>query len=61
MDKHKKRLQNYESTTKVKLIEGIIQIWYHDEELKNFCSKLVDSMPTRVAMIIKAKGGHITY
>ena len=57
----KKRLQKYDCTTKSKLIEGIIQIWYHDEELQNLCSKLVDSMPTRVAMLINAKEGHIIY
>ena len=57
----KKRLQKYDCTTKSKLIEGIIQIWYHDEELQNLCSKLVDSMSTRVAMLINAKGGHIIY
>ena len=57
----KKRLQKYDCTTKSKLIEGIIQIWYHDEELQNLCSKLVDSMPIRVAMLINAKGGHIIY
>jgi len=45
----KKRLQKYDCTTKSKLIEGIIQIWYHDEELQNLCSNVLHSMPTRVA------------
>jgi len=56
---YKKRLQRYDCTTKSKLKEWIIQIWYHDEELQNLCSNLVNSMPTRVAMLINAKGGHI--
>jgi len=53
---HKKRLQRHDCTNKSKLIEGIIQIWYHDEQLQNLCSNLVDSMSTRVAMLINAKG-----
>jgi len=57
----KKRLQKYDCTAISKLIEGIIQIWYHDEELQNLCSVLIDSIPTRVSMLIKAKGGHINY
>ena len=56
---HKKRLQKYDYTAKSNLIEGIIQIWYHDEELQKICSNLVDSTPTRAAMLINAKGGHI--
>jgi len=58
---HKKKLRKYDCTTKSNLIEGIIQIWYHDEELQNICSNLVDSTPARVAMLINAKGGHINY
>ena len=57
----KKRLRNHDCTCKDKLISAIIKIWYHDEELKNMCSILVDSMPQRVQCILKAKGGHIKY
>jgi len=54
-----KRLQKYDCSTKSKVIEGIILVWYQDEELHNLCSNLVDSMPTRVAVFISAQGGHI--
>ena len=57
----KKRLQKCNCLTKSKLIEGIIQIWHFDEELRSICSNLVDSMPTRISQLIKAKGGHIKY
>ena len=57
----KKRLQKRDCSTKIKLIQAIIQIWHHDEELQNICSNLVDSMPTRISKLIKAKGGHIKY
>ena len=55
----KKRLQNHDCTSKTKLISAIIKIWYHDEELKNMCSTLVDFMSQRVQCTLKAKGGHI--
>ena len=37
--------------TKKKLIENIIIIWYHDDEIKNISAKLVS----------KHKGGHADY
>ena len=45
----KKRLEKCDCSTITKLIEAIIRIWHHDEELKNICSNLVDSMPTRIS------------
>ena len=57
----KKRLQKCDCSTKTKLIEAIIQIWYHDKEIKDICSTLVDSMPTQISMLIKATGGYINY
>ena len=57
----KKRFQKYDCSIKTKVTEAIIQIWYLDEEIKDICSTLVDSMPTQISMLIKAKGGHINY
>ena len=57
----KKRLQNCDCLTKTKLIAAIMQIWHHDEEFQNICPNFVDSMPTRISLLIKAKGGHIKY
>lgn len=57
----KARLRNRDCTVKEKLICAVIQVWYHDPEIQAMCQKLVDSMPTRVAMLLKAKGGHTKY
>ena len=46
---------------KILLIEAIVRIWYHEKELKEMCCNLVHSMPKRVLMIIKLKGGYIKY
>ena len=55
----KKRLQKSDCSAKTKLIEAIIRIWYHDDEVQNICSILANSMPTRISRLINAKGGHI--
>ena len=57
----KKRFQKSGCSTKTKLIEAIVRIWYHDDEVQNICSTHVDSMPTQISMLINAKGGHIKY
>ena len=48
-------------STMEKLISAIIRTWYHDEEIAKICSTLVDSMPNRVALVIKERGGHTKY
>ena len=57
----KLRLRNEDCTTKIKLIEAIIRIWYRDPEIKENSQKLVDSMPNRVQQVLKNNGGHIMY
>jgi len=57
----KSRLRNRDCTTKVKLIEAVINIWCHDPELLEMCAKLVDSMPKRLELVLKARGGHAKY
>lgn len=57
----KKRLKKTSITTKVQLIEQLIKIWHHDEEIKNKCPVLVESMPKRIEMLLKAKGMHTKY
>ena len=57
----KKRLRRKDCTTKTKLIQAIIEVWFHDEEIRNICQNLVDSMPKRIKLVIKCKGGHIKY
>ena len=55
------RLRKTDCTTSRKLVEAIIYIWYHDDEILEKCKKLVESMPTRVNDLLKPKGGHIKY
>ena len=57
----KTRLRKQDCTTKTKLIQSVIHIWYHDDEIKNICKKLVLSMKKRVDLVLKARGGHINY
>lgn len=57
----KARICNLNCTTKIKMIESVIRLWFHDPEVKDMCKKLVHSMCKRVKDVIKAKGGHISY
>lgn len=57
----KARLQKMDCTTKVKMIEAVIQVWYRDEKIQENCKNLIDSMPKRVQAVMKSKGGHIHY
>jgi len=57
----KKKLGKMDCCRKDELIKSVIQVWFHDEDIKNHCSTLVESMPKRVNELIKNKGGHINY
>lgn len=57
----KQRLLKEDCSTMEKLISAVIRTWYHDEELTKLCLTLVESMPNRVQMLVKAKKGHISY
>lgn len=57
----KNRLAKMNCTTKERMITSAIQVWFHDDEVKNICAKLVESMPRRVEEVISAKGGHTSY
>lgn len=57
----KKRLRKMDCTTKEKMICAVIKVWFHDQEIREICKKLIDSMPRRIDMIIKERGGHIKY
>ena len=57
----KLRLRCEDCTTKTRLIEVIIRIWYRDPEIKEKCQTLVDSMPNIVQQVLKNNGGHIMY
>jgi len=48
-------------STKIKLIEAVIHVWFHDEEIKKNCKTLVLSMKKRVKSVLENKGGHNNY
>ena len=54
----KNRLRSKDCTTFTKLIEAVIAIWYHDEEIAKNCQTLVYSMPKRVKQVLMNKEGH---
>ncbi|KAJ4436577.1 hypothetical protein ANN_16610 [Periplaneta americana] len=44
----KRRMQKMDCSTKEKMISALIGVWFRDEEMKNICGKLVESMPNRL-------------
>ena len=57
----KQRLRTMNCTSKEKLIQALIQVRYKDPQILKDCSKLVDSMPKRIKMLLNNRGGHIMY
>ena len=57
----KNRLRKMDCISKIKLIEAVIHVWFHDEEIKKICKTLVLSMKKRVKSVLENKGGHIYY
>ena len=57
----KNRLRKMDCTTKIKLIEVVIHVRFHDEDIKKICKTFVLSMKTRVKSVLENKGGHINY
>ena len=56
----KQRLRGMDCTTKEKMIKALIEVWYRDPKIILDCSKLVESMPNRVKMLLKNRG-HTNY
>ena len=50
-----------DSGTKDKLTQVVIDIWFNNTNIPQYCKTLVDSMPSRVQQLIKNNGGHINY
>ena len=48
-------------TTKNQLIERLIAVWHRDDDLKRLAKNCIESMPRRIAAVIKAKGGPTKY
>ena len=47
-------------TSKTKLIDAIIDLWYYNLEITQNCEKLIKSMPTLVTELITNRGDHIS-
>lgn len=57
-----KRKMNTEMiTNRDDLIEKLIALWFHDEDLQQMSFNCIRSMPRRVKALIKAKGGRTKY
>ena len=54
------RLLKRDCTSKTKLIDAIIDVWYCNLEINQNCEKLVESMPTRIMELITDRGGRIS-
>ena len=57
----KRKLEEYERKS-----EGILELWERvqvewEKIGPEVCQKLIESMPRRVAAVLKAKGGHTKY
>ena len=37
----------------------MIQIWYHDKDMKRVCQKLVNLMLKQIKQLLHSRGGHI--
>lgn len=42
-------------TAKTQMIEGVIQLWFHNGKIRGNCQNLINSIPRRVQEVIKAK------
>ena len=57
----KRKMKSENITTKTQLIERLIWVWNHDEEILRNCRACVESMPRCISALIKAKGGPTKY
>ena len=54
----KKTLRKHDCRTKTKIFQLIIDIGFCDQDMKNICNSLTESMPKCLELVIKAKGSH---
>ena len=57
----KDEIHNVPITTKVQLIERLIQVWFHSPKIRKMCQDLIKGMPKRVEALKNAKGGQTKY
>ena len=49
------------STSKRQLTERLLQVWFHDQQLKDHARSMILLMLERVAAVVKAHGGWTKY
>ena len=57
----KDEIHNVPITTKVQLIQRLIQVWFHSPKIRKMCQDLIKGMPKRVEALKNAKGGQTKY
>ena len=57
----KRKISKEDTKNKQNLIEALIKVWHHDEELKENVKKCIQNMPKRVQAVIATKGGISKY
>jgi len=57
----KRRISQRCPTSKIELIEALIDVWNRDPEIKELCKKLIKGMPKRIGQLLKAKGASTKY
>lgn len=57
----KRRLSEFDISSKKELIHQVIKLWHRDCSISETCSKLIASMPDRIKAVIQAKGGHTMF
>ena len=57
----KRKMRDINITTKQQLIEELIKVWARNPDISAQCRDLVHSMPSRIAALIRARGGFTKY
>lgn len=57
----KMKIRNRVLKSKNELEQAIFDIWYRDPALKRACNSVFESLPRRIEMCIRAKGGYTKY
>ena len=57
----KDRVHEITSTNKRDLMERILNVWFHDNDIPQLITKYYQSMPNRIRAVIKAQGGQTKY
>ena len=52
---------HYSTVSRIVKKHAVLQVWNLDQKIHDSCVKLVESMPKRVKLVVKNRGGHIKY